>query len=106
MSSSDSKYCKRWIPEREAECGQEIPLSNEMCDECFRCRAAAYASLDLLFKKGGADNTTAPSRHEWQMPRNTKEISKTNSGPRALAEDPQPLSHRKMTNGDKRSSGR
>ncbi|TGO46221.1 hypothetical protein BCON_0337g00090 [Botryotinia convoluta] len=103
MPSSDSKYCKQWITERGAECGQAFPLSKKTCDACFSRIASAYTALDPLLENRGADNTAAPSNHERQMPRNTEEISKTNPGPQALAEDPRPWGHRKKMNRDKRS---
>ncbi|TGO08194.1 hypothetical protein BTUL_0221g00100 [Botrytis tulipae] len=111
MSSSDSKYCKQRIAERGAECGQAIPLSKTMCDECF-CRIdAAYTdwgqSLENRPAKHkrprGADNKVAPSSNELQMPRDTKETSKTDPGFQALL---RPSDHRRKTKGDKGTSRR
>lgn len=109
MSSSDSKYCKQWIAERGAMCGEAIPLSNTICDECFRRIDAGYTAWGQSLENRpakhkrprGADNTAAPPSHERQIPRDTKETSKTDPGPQALF---RPSDHRRKTNEDKRSS--
>ncbi|TEY37198.1 hypothetical protein BOTCAL_0524g00050 [Botryotinia calthae] len=112
MSSSEVKYCEELIAERGAKYGQEIPLSNQMCDACFiRKDAKLTAYGQFLDSRGteekrsrGTNNKAAPFIHDRQMSRNTKKISKTRFSPRALAEDRRSSSHKKPTKTDKRSS--
>ncbi|KAM3155650.1 hypothetical protein ABEW05_003896 [Botrytis cinerea] len=112
MSSSDSKYCEELIAERGTACGQAITPPDIMCDACFGRRDAALTAYGrLLDNRGaekkrsrGANNKAAPLIHDRQMSRNTKEFSKTRSGPRALAEDPRSSRHKKEMNTNKRRS--
>lgn len=114
MSSSDSKYCEELIAERGTACGQAITAPDIMCNACFGRRDAALTAYGkLLDNRGaekkrskGANNKAAPLIRDRQMSRNTKEISKTRPGPRAVAEDPRSSSHKKATNTNRRSSRR